>query len=77
MTKGLKLPDFHKEQWRVAGRTPLQMRTMTYNGEAAPWRGNHLMGTRLLPSNDDSDDIFSGTPLGSLELRSWSTRTYL
>jgi hypothetical protein len=37
------------------------MRTMTYNDEAVFWsRSNHLMGTRLLPSSDDSDKIFSG-----------------
>jgi hypothetical protein len=46
------------------------MRTMTYNDEAAPWsRSNHLMGTGWLPSSDDSDDIFSGIPLRTLELR--------
>jgi hypothetical protein len=46
------------------------MRTMTYNGEAAPCsRNNHLKGTRLLPSSDDSDDIISGTPQGTLGLR--------
>jgi hypothetical protein len=39
------------------------MRTMTRNEEAASWsRSSHLMGTRLPPSNDDSDDTFSGTP---------------
>jgi hypothetical protein len=38
------------------------MRTITYKDEAAPWsRINHLMGTRLLPSSDDSGNIFSGT----------------
>jgi hypothetical protein len=45
------------------------MRTITYNDEAAPWsRSNYLMGTRLLPSSDDSDNIFPGTPLGTLGL---------
>jgi hypothetical protein len=51
------------------------MKTITCNDEAAPWsRSNHLMGTRLPPS---SDDIFSGTPLETLGLRYWSTRTHL
>jgi hypothetical protein len=45
----------HKDQWRLAGQTPLQMRTITYNDEAAPWsRSNHLMGTGWLPSSDDT-----------------------
>jgi hypothetical protein len=36
------------------------MRTITYNDEAAPWsRSRYLMRTRLLPSSDDSDNIFS------------------
>jgi hypothetical protein len=60
----------HQEQWRLAGRTPLQMRTITYNDEAAPWsRSSHLMRTRSLPSSDDSDDNFSGTSVGTLGLR--------
>jgi hypothetical protein len=38
------------------------MRAITYSDEAAPWsRGDHVSGTRLLPSSDDSDDNFSGT----------------
>jgi hypothetical protein len=42
------------------------MRRVTYNEEAAPWsRSNHLMGTRLLPSSDDSDNIFSRTTPGN------------
>jgi hypothetical protein len=58
-----------KEQWRLQDRPPLQTRAITYNDEAAPWsRSNYLMGTRLLPSSDDSDNI-SGTPLGILGLR--------
>jgi hypothetical protein len=45
------------------------MRTDTHNDEAATWsRSNHLMGTRLLPSSDDSDNNFSGA-LGEPELR--------
>jgi hypothetical protein len=46
------------------------MRTITYKDEAAPW-------SRLLPSSGDSDNIFSGTPAGTLGLRYWSTRTHL
>jgi hypothetical protein len=46
------------------------MRTMTYSDEAAPWsRSDHLMGTRWLPSGANSDNVFSGTPLGTLGLR--------
>jgi hypothetical protein len=46
------------------------MKTITCNDEAAPWsRGKQLMGTRWLPSSDDSDIIFSRTPLGTLGLR--------
>jgi hypothetical protein len=34
------------------------VRTITNNDEVAPWsRSNHLMGTRLLPSGDDSDNF--------------------
>jgi hypothetical protein len=33
------------------------------------------MGTRLLPSSEDSDNNFSGILLGTLGLRSLSTRT--
>jgi hypothetical protein len=59
----------HKELER-AGQMPLQMRTMTYSDEAAPCsKSSHLMGTRWLPSSDDSNDIFSRTPLGTLGLR--------
>jgi hypothetical protein len=54
------------------------MRTITYNDEAEHWsRKNHLMGTRLLPSNEDSANNFSRTLLGVLDLRNWSTRTHL
>jgi hypothetical protein len=36
------------------------------NDEAVLWnRSKHLMGTRLLPSSDDSDNFFSGTLLGT------------
>jgi hypothetical protein len=36
------------------------MRTITYNDEAALWiRSNYLLGIRLLPSSDSSNDIFS------------------
>jgi hypothetical protein len=38
------------------------MRTITYNDEAAAWSKNyHVLGTRLLPSSDDSDNNFSRT----------------
>jgi hypothetical protein len=38
------------------------MRTITYNDEAAPWsRSNHILGTRLFPSSDDSNMSFSVT----------------
>jgi hypothetical protein len=44
------------------------MRTMTYIDEAASWsRNNLLMGSRLLPASDDSDNIFYRTPLGPLD----------
>jgi hypothetical protein len=43
-------------------RPPLQVRTITYNDEAAPGsRNNHLRETRLLPSTDDNDNNFSKT----------------
>jgi hypothetical protein len=33
------------------------MKKITYSDEAAPWsRSNHLMGTRLLSSSNDSDN---------------------
>jgi hypothetical protein len=32
----------YKEQWTLAGQTPLQMRTMTYNDEAAPGAGTSI-----------------------------------
>jgi hypothetical protein len=51
-------------------RQPLQIRTINYNDEAVPGsRSNHLMATRLLPSSDDSNNIFSRTPLRNLGLR--------
>jgi hypothetical protein len=46
------------------------MRIITYNDEAAAWnRSKHFMGTRLLPSSVDSDNIFSETLLRTLGLR--------
>jgi hypothetical protein len=39
------------------------MRIITCNNEATPWSwGNHLMGTRLVPSCDDSNKNFSRRP---------------
>jgi hypothetical protein len=36
------------------------MRTTTYNDEAVPWsRSNHVLGTRSLPSSDDSGKNFT------------------
>jgi hypothetical protein len=44
------------------------MRTSTYNDEAVPWsRSNHSMGTRLLPSSDESIN-FSGIPHKRIEI---------
>jgi hypothetical protein len=38
------------------------MRKITCNAEAAPWsRTSHLMGTRLFPSGDNSDNNLFGT----------------
>jgi hypothetical protein len=39
---------------------PPQMSTVTYSDVLHS--GAHLIGTRLLPSSDDSDNHFSGTP---------------
>jgi hypothetical protein len=65
--KGLKLPVRNSSVLRDG--PPIQMRTISYN-EAAPWsRSNHLMGTRLLLSSDDSANNFSRTPLETLGLR--------
>jgi hypothetical protein len=37
------------------------MRLITYNDEAVQWnKSNHVLGTRLFPSSDDSDNNFSG-----------------
>jgi hypothetical protein len=37
------------------------MRTIIHYDEAAPWsRSNHVLGTRLLLSSDDSSNNFSG-----------------
>jgi hypothetical protein len=34
------------------------MKIITYNDESIPWsRRNHLMGTRLLPLSDDSNNF--------------------
>jgi hypothetical protein len=56
----MKLPI--KNSGDLQARPPLQMRTVTYNDESVLWsRSNHLMGTRLLPASDDSNNI-SGTP---------------
>jgi hypothetical protein len=39
----------------LPGQATLQMRTIAYNDEAAPWsRSNHLMRTRLLPSSNNN-----------------------
>jgi hypothetical protein len=47
------------------------MRTVIYNDDAAPWsRSNHLMGTRLLPLSDDSNNF-----CGALLWNPWRTRT--
>jgi hypothetical protein len=43
------------------------MKTIPYNDEAALW--SRSRGTRLLPSSDDSNNIFSGTSLGTLGLK--------
>jgi hypothetical protein len=41
----------------LARQTTPQIRTITYNDEAAPWsRSNHLLRTRLLLSSDDSNN---------------------
>jgi hypothetical protein len=65
--KELKLPIRNSD---LQDRPPLQVRTIAYNDEAAPWsRSNYLMGTRLLPSTNDRDDIFSRTHLETLGLR--------
>jgi hypothetical protein len=40
------------------------MKTTIYNDETALYSSNnHFMGSKLLPSSDDSDIIFSGTLL--------------
>jgi hypothetical protein len=40
------------------------MKTSTYNDEAAPWgRSDDLVGIRLVPSSNDSNNNFSGTLL--------------
>jgi hypothetical protein len=46
----------------LPGKTTPKTRTTTYNDKAAPWnRSNHLVGTRLLPSSDDSDTSRTST----------------
>jgi hypothetical protein len=58
--KGLKL--FLRNHRALQDRPPLQMRMITYNVKVVPWsRSSHLIGTRLFPSSDDSDNNFSGT----------------
>jgi hypothetical protein len=37
------------------------MRTITYNDVAEPCSRNHVLGTRLLSSDKDSDNNFSRT----------------
>jgi hypothetical protein len=50
------------EQQSLARRDHPQMKTVTYNDEASPWsRSSHALGTRWLPSGDDSDNKFSRT----------------
>jgi hypothetical protein len=67
-----EIPSRNSRAWQ--DRPPLQMRTIIYNDEAAPWsRSNHLFGIRLLPSSDDSNNIFSRA-LEEQGLRKWSTR---
>jgi hypothetical protein len=54
------------------------MRTIVSNEEATHWnRSNHLRRIRLLLSSDDSDNIFSGTSLGTLESRKPFNQTIL
>jgi hypothetical protein len=39
------------------------MMAITYDEKAAPWsRSSHLLGTRLLPSRDNSDNNFFEPP---------------
>jgi hypothetical protein len=50
------------KQKSLTGQTTPQMRAITCDDEAAPWsRSNHLMGTRLLSSSDDSHNNFFRT----------------
>jgi hypothetical protein len=56
----------HKEQLGLARQTPLQMGTMTYSDEAAPGAGAIISWELMAPSSDDSDDISSRIPLGTL-----------
>ena len=43
-------------------KTAHKMKAIIYQGETAPWsRGKHLVGTRLLPSSDKSEDKFFRT----------------
>jgi hypothetical protein len=50
------------------GQTISQMRTTTYTDETILWnRSNHLMGTRSLPSSDDSNNNFSETFLWNFQ----------
>jgi hypothetical protein len=51
-----------KEQQILAGQTTLPNELITYNDEAVPWsQSNDVLGTRLFPSSDDSDNNFSRT----------------
>jgi hypothetical protein len=59
MTRELNYPQATAS---LSGQTT-HMRTIIYNDEAAPWRrSNHLMGTRWLPSSDDSNNNFCRNP---------------
>jgi hypothetical protein len=64
---GLKLPV--RSSRDLQDSPPLQMRIITCNDETAPWGSSHFMGNRLLTSSEDSHNIFSRTPLGTLGLR--------
>jgi hypothetical protein len=66
MSKDQKYP---KEQQSLMEQITPKMRTITYADEAAPWsRSSHLIGTRLLPLSDDSDNNCPRTT-GESELR--------
>jgi hypothetical protein len=80
MTRNRNYPQGNQQQ-SLAGQSASKMMTITYDDKVTPWsRGNYLMGTRLLPSCDDSDKNFSepladpdknfSEPLAEPELRS-------